>query len=126
MVDMTKKHYVSNKEKFTSEFLEKLYSSKIIVDGFPIYTNFPDRLLEVMASRGINFTDMMQESKISGKKSYAAMQYQLYDSDYEYVVIAFLFEKFAYCYVFNVTEPKFSEAGTVWLNSVVSSAKKPF
>lgn len=126
MVDLTKKHYVSNKEKFTTEFLEKLYNSKLMIDGFPIYTNFPDRLSKLLDTQGVNFNELLKEAKITSKKPYAAMQYQLYADGYPFVVMAFMTEKFAYCYVYNITEPNFSDAGSVLLTSVVSSANTPF
>ena len=117
---------VSNKEKFTSEFLNKVYNNKLIIDGFPIYTNFPDRLKDLLDASKIPFSQVLKEAKITSKKPYAAMQYLLHAGEYEFVALAFMTEKFAYCYVYNVTYPDFSESGSVVLNTVISTAHIPF
>ena len=126
MLDLTKRHYVSNKENFTKNYLEELYRDKLVIDGFPIYTNYPERLANVLRFNRFNFNEVIREAKIGSKKPYAAMQYQLMTDYYNTVAIAFLTEKSPYCYVYNVKDPMFSEAGCVDLMNVAYTAKRPF
>ena len=126
MVDMTKKHYISNKERFTQEFLDKVYNDKLIIDGFPVYTNYPRNLETLMRSNQVDFKSLLKEAKITSRKPYAAMQYQLYGYGFQFVVMAFLTEKFSYAYVYNVDNPNCSECGSILLDTVVRTAHLPF
>ena len=126
MVDMSKKHYISNKERFTKEFLEELYNNKLTINGFDIYTNYPEWLQQLLQQSQVNFESILKDAKITSKKPYAAMQYQLHAYGYAFVVMEFLTEKFAYAYVYNINEPDFSECGSIVLNTVVNTAHLPF
>lgn len=126
MIDMNKKYYISNKERFTQDFLTQLYTNKLTINGFDVYTNFPDRLQALLDYNRVNMDALLKEAKITSKKPYAAMQYQLFGYGQRFVVIAFLTEKFAYAYVYNINEPEWSEHGSIVLESVVNTAHLPF